>query len=104
MAPLGWHFATHIWGGYDKGSPLNINHILAGGEELGSETQGARTAGTATWAYLAETALILCLVPPEDLLLLDLFKTSDQDLWQRLADFVGLPPSAVAGFGKFGDE
>mmetsp|Transcript_110926 Transcript_110926/g.237006 ORF Transcript_110926/g.237006 Transcript_110926/m.237006 type:complete len:346 (+) Transcript_110926:52-1089(+) len=76
LAPLGWLFSRSIWHGYTPASDFSMAGMT------GKETSSA------TWAFLAEAALAMCLVPPRDILVLDVSKQSQATLQQLLSKFL----------------
>lgn len=84
LAPMGWVFG----------------HSLAELELRSSRTQvgvvARRSLKAAAWAYLAEAAMVMCTVPPDRLLVLDVFrKHSGISLLQRLATLLWGPGRAT---------
>ena len=63
------------------------------------QTVGRRAT---SWAYFAQTALVACAVPPEQLMVVDFFRArpltpaAHRELWERLGALLRMPPPPTA--------
>ena len=118
MAPNFWISGTSISDTCTSpnGSTLKDCHAARGTVGHNAQVMGMKAA---SWTYFAELAVVVCLVPPDRLIITDLFSGHsdphiDAERWQRLAQladmplpgwaatrpFRGMPPECVAKDSK----
>jgi len=84
-APLGYMFAQ------------SINEAMANHSIESEVTSYKRSKSANAYAYIAERALIECVVRQEDVLRVNIAEEADdpQKLWKKISDFLGLPTTGI---------